>query len=67
MADHTRPTDPTREAEVKAADREHGADRGPTADEERAAERHDVNPEAAAHARDMNERGARSKGEGRIT
>ena len=64
--DHTRPDDATRKAEVQAAQREHRADRPPTAEEARAAERHPVDPDAAAHAREMNERGADQKGEGRI-
>jgi hypothetical protein len=45
-----------------------GADPGrpPTPEEERAAERHRPDPDAADHARETNRRGAEVEGEGRI-
>ena len=57
--------------ETKAADRAdaqaaHEPDRMPTPDEERKAEEHDLDPEAAENYKEMAERGANQKGEGRV-
>ena len=67
------PDQPTRpSAETRAAERDGSAARprpptvNPTPEEERLAETHDVDPEAAAHEKEMNERGAKQKGEGRL-
>ena len=64
-ADHTRPTDPTRESEQRAAHSEHAAGRPPTPEEERAAEKSRTGPGVAEHYQEMTERGANQKGEGR--
>lgn len=64
-ADHTRPTNTTRESEARAAHAEHAPGRDPTPDEERAAEKHKADPEVAEHYQEMTERGANQKGEGR--
>jgi len=63
--DHTGPTDPTRQSEVRAAHAEHAPGRDPTPDEERAAERNQADPQVAEHYQEMTERGANQKGEGR--
>ena len=57
--------------ETKAADRsdaqaEHAPDRMPTPDEERKAEQNELNPETAESYKEMAERGASQKGEGRV-
>jgi hypothetical protein len=66
MTDHTKPNDVTRQADRDALKAEHGAFEEPTPDEEAAAERNTVSPEAAAHNKEMVERGANQQGEGRI-
>jgi hypothetical protein len=66
MSDPTRPTRETRDEEQADAQRSAGADREPTEDEEAAAERHELDPDVAEHEREMAERGARQKGEGRV-
>jgi hypothetical protein len=66
MSDPTRPTRETRDEERADAQRSAGPDREPTEDEEAAAEQHVLDPEVAEHEREMAERGARQKGEGRI-
>jgi hypothetical protein len=60
-------SDETHEAGRRDAMRHGGADRMPTSDEERLAEQHDPDPDTAAHEEEMAERGARQKGEGRIS
>jgi hypothetical protein len=65
MADPTRPSSATRDAERREAEVPPAADRAPTPDEEAAAEEHEVDDDVAAHAREMAERGAHQKGEGR--
>ncbi|HET6794001.1 MAG TPA: hypothetical protein VFH45_06145 [Acidimicrobiales bacterium] len=65
-SDHTRPSDTTRQAEAAQARTDHSADRPPTDDEARAAESNDLDPQAAAAAKEATERGAAQKGEGRI-
>lgn len=67
----TTPSEETRREEAREAKRYAEADRPPTKDEEAAAEeaRADLEgemDEVSAHERDMNERGARTDGEGRI-
>ena len=64
--DHTRPTDPTRQSEVRVARAEHPPGRDPTPDEENAAEQHRTDAAVAEHYREMTERGANQKGEGRL-
>jgi hypothetical protein len=61
----TRPNDETRAAERDEATSAAGADRGPTAEEAAIADARPVDPEAAEHEREMNELGAKQKGEGR--
>ena len=60
-----RPDEATRSEEDTDADVPAGADRPPTPEEEKLAERHSLDPEVAEHEREMAERGARQKGEGR--
>jgi hypothetical protein len=67
MADHTKPSDATREAEAQAATKGADPGRGPTPDEEAAAERVGrVDAGVADHEGEMNERGAHQRGEGRV-
>jgi hypothetical protein len=66
MTDRTKPTAETRAAEREEADARHEPDREPTPDEETAAEHLEVDPEVVKHEKEMAERGARQKGEGRI-
>jgi hypothetical protein len=61
-----RPNDATREAERKEAKGRAGSDRMPTEDEAREAEQQSIDDEVREHEREMAERGARQKGEGRI-
>jgi len=44
----------------------HSADRTPTAQEEEAAERNELDPQVPEHEREMGKIGAEVKGEGRI-
>jgi hypothetical protein len=68
MAEQREPrlSEATREAERRQANMAGRADRPPTDDEERAAEAFDLDPDVAEHEREMVERGAHQKGEGRI-
>jgi hypothetical protein len=66
MAEPTRPSRETRETERREAERSSVADRAPTPDEEAAAESHELDEEVIAHERDMAERGAKQRGEGRV-
>ena len=61
-----RPSDATRAAERAEAERQAGSDRMPTEDEERAAHDSDIDDDVREHEKEMAERGARQKGEGRI-
>jgi hypothetical protein len=61
-----RPSDATRAAERAEADTHAGADRMPTEDEARIAEEQSIDDDVREHEKDMAERGARQKGEGRI-
>lgn len=56
----------TNEAEAGEATAPHGADRGPTSDEERAAETNEVDPDVAKSFASAAERGVNDPGEGRI-
>jgi hypothetical protein len=62
----TRPSAETRAAERDEARTEAGADRVPTPEEDRLAESHDVDRNAAEHEKEMNERGANQQGEGKL-
>jgi hypothetical protein len=64
--DPERPSDATKAAERAEADRQAGADRMPTEDEERVAEQSSIDDDVREHEQDMAERGARQQGEGRI-
>jgi hypothetical protein len=66
MTDHTKPTPETRAAEREEAQAPHQSDREPTKDEETAAEGLELDPEVAKNEKEMAERGAKQKGEGRI-
>jgi hypothetical protein len=66
MSDRTRPSADTRAAEEQEARRGPGADREPTSEEERVADRNDLPESVVEHEEDMAERGAHQKGEGRI-
>lgn len=56
----------THEAENQEARVAHSADRPPTADEEKAAERNDVDPAVGQSFADMADKGANVEGEGQI-
>ena len=62
----TRPTAETRAAERDEAGTQAGADRAPTLEEEELAETHEVDRNAAEHEKEMNERGAKQQGEGKL-
>jgi hypothetical protein len=62
----TRPSDDTRAAEREDAQRKAGADREATPEEGERAEARELQPEVAEHEREMAERGANQKGEGRL-
>jgi hypothetical protein len=66
MTGPERPSDATKAAERAEADTRAGADRMPTEDEARIAEEQSIDDDVREHAKDMAERGARQKGEGRI-
>ena len=59
-------SDATHEADRRDSEVKGHADRMPTPEEEAAAERQKLDPEAAKHYKEMAERGANQKGEGRI-
>lgn len=66
MSDPTKPSAETRAAEREEADAPHEPDREPTSDEAAAAETLELDPEVVEHEKEMAERGAKQKGEGRI-
>jgi hypothetical protein len=66
MADRTRPSDETKEAERAEAEVHAGADRQPTPDEEKVADELKPDPDVSAHEKEMAERGVHQQGEGRI-
>jgi hypothetical protein len=57
---------PTEVEEILEAAAAHTADRPPTAEEEAAAERNDLDPDVTRHEREMGKIGAEVKGEGEI-
>lgn len=66
MAEHTNPSRETRAEEGAQARHDHSADRGPTADEETAAETNTASDTTAREYKEMTERGAKQEGEGRL-
>ena len=66
MTDHTKPSKDTRQADEASAGIEHKPDRMPTSEEEQAAQDLKTDPSAAEHYKEMAEKGANQKGEGRI-
>jgi hypothetical protein len=66
MPDTTRPTPTTRAAERAEAEAHAQPDRMPTPAEEEKAEENTLDPEVSEHEREMLERGANQKGEGRL-
>ncbi len=64
--EHTKPSAETRAEEAREARADHRSDRPPTREEEARAEQHRPDPSAAEHAKEMGERGAKQKGEGRL-
>jgi len=64
--DRTRPNEQTREAERAEAETHSGADRMPTPEEEQVADALKPDPEVSKHEKEMTERGAKQKGEGRL-
>jgi hypothetical protein len=66
MADHTVPTKATRDEEAAEAKKGAGADREATPEEAAIAEGEVLDPDVAAHEREMAQRGAHQKGEGRL-
>jgi hypothetical protein len=62
----TRPSPDTRAAEREDAQQKAGAGREPTAEEAARADETELDPEVAEHEREMRERGANQKGEGRL-
>lgn len=62
----TKPDRETRDSERAEAEVHAGADRMPTPDEEAAADELELDPETVAHEKEMGERGANQKGEGRL-
>jgi hypothetical protein len=66
MTEPTRPSRTTREAERSEANAPHQPDRLPTPEEEELADALELDPDVADHEREMGERGAHQKGEGRI-
>jgi hypothetical protein len=65
-SDRTRPSPETREAESREASRPASADRQPTSEEEALAQRNELDEGVVEHEKEMAERGAHQKGEGRI-
>jgi len=66
MASDMKPSDDTRAEEDREAKRAHDAGRGPTAEEAKAAEKHDaVDDKTREGYEEMLERGANQKGEGK--
>jgi len=65
MDERTTPNHDTRATEREDAATQAGADRMPTSAESDRADELEVDPEVAAHEREMAERGAHQKGEGR--
>ena len=66
MAEEEKISDATHEADRRDAQVEAHADRPPTAEEEREAEKNTLDPDEARTIKEQYERGANAKGEGRI-
>jgi hypothetical protein len=66
MPENTRPSPTTRDAERAEAEVHAQADRLATPEEEAKAEENELDPEVAEHEREMLERGAEQRGEGRL-
>lgn len=66
MPENTRPSPTTRDAERAEAEVHAQPDRLPTPEEEAKAEENELDPEVAEHEREMLERGAEQRGEGRL-
>ena len=66
MTDRTKPSPETKAAERDEAAAPHVADRAPTEGEEQVAETLELDPEVVKNEKEMAERGAKQKGEGRI-
>ena len=64
--ERTRPSEATRGAERDEAEAPHMPDRMPTPEEAALADDLNVNADVREHEREMTERGARQKGEGRL-
>jgi hypothetical protein len=62
----TRPSPETRAAEADDAQRPPGADRMPSEEEEQRADEQPLDPSVSEHEREMTERGADQRGEGRL-
>jgi hypothetical protein len=62
----TRPSDETRAAERDEAEQRAAADRAPTPDEEARADARPLGEGVSEHEREMADRGAKQKGEGRL-
>jgi hypothetical protein len=65
-SERTRPNDRTRKAEHEDERTTARADREPTAEEEKLAERDEIDPDVADHHVEMIERGANQQGEGPV-
>ncbi|MBV8949727.1 MAG: hypothetical protein JOZ99_02545 [Actinobacteria bacterium] len=66
MSERTNPSRATRDEEAREAQTRAGAPEKPTPEEERLADSNRLDPEVAEHEREMTERGANQKGEGRL-
>jgi hypothetical protein len=62
----TRPSPETRAAERVDAGRRAGPDEAPTPEEEALADARELDPDVAEHEEEMQKRGARQEGEGRL-
>jgi len=65
MSDATTPSESTQDEEAEEAGHDHSAGRGPTDEEERAADSNQLDPDVAAANKDAIERGAGVEGEGK--
>jgi hypothetical protein len=66
MSEPTRPTARTRDAERTEAEVHAQPDRLATPEEEEKADENELDPDVADHEREMLERGASQRGEGRV-
>lgn len=66
MTDHTKPSNETRQADEASAGTEHKPDRMPTNEEEQATQGKKPSSSTAEHYKEMAEKGANQKGEGRV-